>query len=198
MSRRELDVSHLPDHAFGHRSLTGWGLGLMMCIEGSVFVMAMVSYVYLRGLAREWPLGALPPDLAPGIANLLVFLASLWPAHVAKRKAEEHDLPGCRRWLLITAAFAAVTVALRAVELAGVNVRWDSNAYGSLVWVLIGMHTIHLVTDFGDSFVLAALLFVGPVRGKQFVDASDNSTYWYFVVASWVPLFAILYLVPRL
>jgi len=29
------------------------------------------------------------------------------------------------------------------------------------------------------------------------VDVSENSIYWYFVVAMWVPLYAVIYIAPR-
>jgi cytochrome c oxidase subunit I+III len=32
----------------------------------------------------------------------------------------------------------------------------------------------------------------------RFVDVSENTMYWYFVVASWLPIYALIYLAPRL
>jgi cytochrome c oxidase subunit 3 len=60
------------------------------------------------------------------------------------------------------------------------------------------LHTLHILTDAGDTAVLAALMWTRHGRGKRFVDVSENAAYWYFVVASWVPIWAVLYLVPRL
>ena len=56
---------------------------------------------------------------------------------------------------------------------------------------------LHLVTDLLDSLVILALMLVGPIEGKRFVDVSENALYWYFVVALWVPLYVIIYWVPR-
>jgi len=76
---------------------------------------------------------------------------------------------------------------------------WDANAYGSIVWLLLGLHTIHLLTDLGDTIVLAVLMFTrhGTV-GKRLGDVADNATYWNFVVASWLPIYFLIYWVPRL
>jgi len=41
-------------------------------------------------------------------------------------------------------------------------------------------------------------MFTRHVNEKRFSDVSDNAFYWYFVVATWVPLYAVLYGVPRL
>ncbi|MBV9246564.1 MAG: cytochrome C oxidase subunit III, partial [Methylobacteriaceae bacterium] len=77
-------------------------------------------------------------------------------------------------------------------------VRWDTNAYGSIVWVILGLHTTHIITDLGDSVVLAELMFTAHGRGKRFSDVSDNAFYWYFVILTWLPLYLLLYFVPRL
>ena len=44
---------------------------------------------------------------------------------------------------------------------------------------------------------VAVLFFTGPIDGKRFMDASENSDYWYFVVASWLPIWFVIYFVPR-
>jgi cytochrome c oxidase subunit 3 len=59
------------------------------------------------------------------------------------------------------------------------------------------MHTIHVATDVADSGVLLALAFIGPVTKSRFADFSENSLYWYFIVAWWVPIYVTIYWVPR-
>jgi heme/copper-type cytochrome/quinol oxidase subunit 3 len=41
-------------------------------------------------------------------------------------------------------------------------------------------------------------MFTRHGTGKRFSDAEDNAFYWYFVVLSWLPLYAVLYWLPRL
>ena len=193
-----LDVSGLPDHAFGHRSPMWWGTFGMILIEGTVFAGLLGVCLYLRGRSEAWPPGA--PDPAPvwGTLNTLVLLASCWPNHLCKAAAERHDLPAVRRWLLVSIAFAALFCVLRAFEFRSLNCHWTNDAYGSITWTLLGFHTAHLVTDLLDTMVLAVLMFVGPIKGKRFVDVSENSVYWDFVVLAWLPIYAAIYLLPRL
>jgi heme/copper-type cytochrome/quinol oxidase subunit 3 len=65
------------------------------------------------------------------------------------------------------------------------------------VWVLLGLHTTHLLTDWIDSVVLLAVLFVRP-SGKRMMDTSENAMYWYFVVLSWIPIYVVVYFGPWL
>jgi cytochrome c oxidase subunit III len=46
--------------------------------------------------------------------------------------------------------------------------------------------------------VLDVLFFTGPLEGRRYVDVSENARYWYFVVLSWLPIYAVVYLAPRL
>ena len=195
--RRVLDVSALPDSAFGYNGLIWWGTVGFMVIEGSMFVIAIIVYFYLRLRVENWPPSLPNPDIGYGTANLLLVLLSVIPAAISKSAAEAFDLPKTRRWLFILTLMGIGAVILRACEYTALNCRWDDNAYGSIVWVLITMHTIHVATDVTDSAVLLVMAYTKPIARKRFVDLSENSLYWYFIVAWWIPIYLIIYWAPR-
>jgi heme/copper-type cytochrome/quinol oxidase subunit 3 len=91
-----------------------------------------------------------------------------------------------------------VLIVLRVFEIGALPIRWDQNAYGSMVWMLLGLHTAHIVTDVIDTIVLTVLMFTRHGHGKRFSDVSDNAFYWNFVVLSWPPIYVLLYWTPRL
>jgi cytochrome c oxidase subunit III len=188
-----IDVSQLPSFAFSHRSPMWWGTLGMMAIEGTVFALAVAVYFYLRSHSATWPMTAPPPDLLWGTLNTAIMLASAIPNHLAKQAGERYDVPGVRLWIIVGLLFGAAFITVRAMEFAALNVRWDSNAYGSIVWTLLGLHTVHMVTDWLDTLVLGVLFFTGPLEGKRFVDVSENSMYWYFVVWAWIPIYLVIY-----
>ena len=67
-----------------------------------------------------------------------------------------------------------------------------------VTWFLLGLHTTHVLTDFLDSSVLAGVMFFGRLDENRFVDVSENAMYWNFVVVSWLPIYAVIYLAPRI
>lgn len=190
---RSLDVSGLPTVVYSHRSLMWWGTLGVMAIEGTVFALAVMAYFYLRSHQATWPLTAPPPDLLWGTVNTVIMLVSFLPAHLAKKAGERMDLHRVRLWLVVSTFFGVAFCVVRIFEFATLNVRWDSNAYGSVVWLLLGLHTTHIVTDLIDTVVLTVLFFTGPLDGKRYVDVSENSFYWYFVVAAWIPIYLVIY-----
>ena len=196
---RLLDVGGLPPGAFGSRSLTWWGTLGMVVIESTVFALAIGSYFYLHTRCPAWPPdGVAPPDLRWGTLNTLVLLASLIPNELAKRAGEHIDLRGVRLWMVVCLVFGIGFNIVRVLEFRHLNVRWDHDAYGSIVWLLLGLHTTHIVTDFLDTAVLTVLMFVGPIEEQRFVDVEENAVYWYFVVLAWLPIYGVIYWAPRL
>ena len=195
---RALDVGGLPEQgAFGPSGLIWWGTVGYMVIEGSMFVMALITYFYLRLKVEAWPPSAADPDLFWGTGNLVVLLASALPNHMAKRAAEACDLSRVRRWMVLCVLFGLALLVIRGLEFGSLNVRWDDSAYGSMVWALLVLHTLHLLTDVGETAVLTALAFAQPMTKRRFIDVDENGLYWYFVVAWWIPVYLTIYFAPR-
>jgi len=193
-----LYVSQLPSYVFGPRATMWWGTFGVIAIEGMVFALAAASYFYLRSHAREWPLGVPPPELSWGMVNMAILAVSTLPNHWTKRAAEQHDLRKVRIGLTVCVAFALAFLVVRIFEFRSLNVGWDTNAYGSIVWLLLALHTAHLLTDFVDTAVLTVLMYTGPIEGRRYADVADNAVYWDFVVLAWIPLYFIVYWAPRL
>ncbi|HYZ61746.1 MAG TPA: cytochrome C oxidase subunit III [Acetobacteraceae bacterium] len=191
-----LDVSALPRVAFGHRQPIWWGTIAYMVIEGTGFVMAVAAYFYLAGQNPDWPM-AKPPSLIWGSLLLVFLLATEIPNFVVKKVAKRYDLRGVRILVSVMAGLGLVAIGIRALEFTTLNVRWDTNAYGSIVWALMFLHTMHIVTDVAETCVIAAMLFITPPDGRRFVDVDENAEYWDFVVLSWIPVYLVLYWAPR-
>ena len=196
---RTLDVGMLPPGAFGSRSLMWWGTLGIVLIEGTAFALAIGSYFFLASRQPAWPPGGVaPPDLRWGTINTLILFASLVPNELAKHAGEQVNLRGVRLWLVACLLFGVAFNSVRVYEFAHLNVWWDRDSYGSIVWLLLGLHTTHIVTDFLDTLVLTVLMFTGPIEEKRFVDVEENAVYWYFVVLAWLPIYGVIYWAPRL
>ena len=196
-ARMALDVAPLPDYAFGHRSVLWWGTLCMIAIEGMAFALAITSYIYIKGRLPHWPDGVPNPGLFWGTLNLIVMIVSAVPNQLTKRAAERFDRDGVKLWITVSVAFAIAFSVIRFFEFSTLNVRWDTNAYGSVTWLLLGLHTVHVLTDVLDTAVLDVMFFTGPVDEHRFVDVSENSAYYYFVVLTWLPIYGVIYLAPR-
>lgn len=191
------DLSRLAPHGHGDRSLTWWGMMGLVAIEAMAFVLASAAYLYLANQSPQWPPHGRAPSMLWGALFTIVTLVSLAPNVWAKRVAEREDLRAVQISLVVMTVFGVALLAIRYMEFTALNVTWSDSAYGSIVLVLLGLHTVHLVTDFIDTVVLTALMFTRHARGRRFVDCAENAIYWNFVVFGWVPIYALIYWAAR-
>jgi heme/copper-type cytochrome/quinol oxidase subunit 3 len=197
--RAALDLSELPDTCFGPADIMWWGTVSFMLIEGFTLVLCAVVYVYLQQNFAAWPPPGTPlPSLGAPVAQVAVMLASLPVARWIDRSAHAFDLQRVRIGLIIASLIGAVSVGIRAVELlVSLNVRWDTNAYGSAQWLVIGSHSTLLLIEWAEVVGIALMFWLAPLERKHFSDVADAVAYWYFMVAAWIPLAVLCYLVPR-
>lgn len=195
MKRRVIDVSGLPTHAFGSRDPLWWAVALLVAIEGTMLALLAVSYFYIRSRTTPFPPVAIPRTIAwLSTIELGVWLVSALPTYAAGRAAIAGDLPRMRRQLILATVLGVVAAALRWYQFHLLPMRWDSHAYGSVVWSLLGLQWVHGLTGIGENLLYIVLMFVGPVEDKHRVDIEVSTPLWYFVVAGAALSWAVVFL----
>ena len=194
------DVAGLPTSKFGPSSLTWWGILAFMVIEGVSFALTFGAYFYLMGHEQGWPPeGRLPPDLLAGTIFTLLILLSEIPNTLIKKAARAGDVATIRRLLPIMVGVGIALLVIRSFEFNSLNCRWYDNAYASMIWTILLLHATHLITDWMDTVVLWALIMT-PLgyEPRRLVDVDENSMYWRYVWLLWIPVYLLVYWVPRL
>jgi cytochrome c oxidase subunit III len=194
------DVADLPTVTFGHRSLMWWGTLGFMVIEGWTLALIVAMYFYVRQNFVTWPPladGRLPnPSLTIPTINLAIMLVSIIPAVLADRAARRLDVGAVKIWLLVLAIISLAIPVLRWYELWALNLRWDTNAYGSAAWTIVGTHATLLLLDVADTVGLTLFYWFKRMPIKAMSDVVDNQFYWYFMVGIWIPIYLIVYIGP--
>ena len=194
------DVAELPTHAFSYRSLTWWGIIGFMVIEGVAFAMAIAAYFFLMSQEQSWaPRPWEPPNFIAGTLFTIVMLLSEIPNTMVKKAAESYDVGRVRRLMPWIVAIGVLLLILRGFEFNSLNILWYENAYGSILWTLLLLHTVHIGTDWVDTVVLWRLMKTPHgEEPRRLVDTDENALYWRFVWLTWLPIYALIYWVPRL
>ncbi|HEY6048951.1 MAG TPA: cytochrome c oxidase subunit 3 [Sphingomicrobium sp.] len=194
------DLADLPTHKFGPSSLTWWGIIGFMVIEGAAFALAFAAYFFLMGHEQGWPPEARKaPDVLAGTLFTLLILASEIPNTMIKKAAHERDVPTIRLLMPLMVGIGVVLLIIRGFEFNSLNVRWTDDAYGSIIWALLLLHSTHILTDWFDTVVLWALIRTPlAYEGRRLVDVDENSLYWRYVWLLWLPIYLMIYWVPRL
>jgi cytochrome c oxidase subunit III len=188
------------DEAFSHHAPSWWGSRLMIFVESAAFAILAVSYFYIWWNFDAWPPPpAHLPDLGISSINLFVLAVSAAPFWNAARLAQRHERPVfIGAWLALGVLFGIAAIVLRVLEFSALHTRYDSNAYGSITWTILAVHLAHLLAGTLQTLLIALVMFVGPVEQKHYDDARVVAVYWYFIVISWVALYAIVFIAPRL
>jgi cytochrome c oxidase subunit 3 len=193
------NLGGLPGSASGPTHMVWWGNFGFMLIEGMAFLLAAGCYVYLIGRPPSWPPpGDAPPDLTWGVIFTAALVLSEVPNLALLRMAEAKRAAPVRWLALLMSVIGIALLVLRGFEFAHLNVSWDHDAYGSVLWMLMVLHTTHLLTELGETGVQTLWLFTHQIGDDQFADVEDDSNYWTFVVLAWLPLYGIVYWLPRL
>jgi cytochrome c oxidase subunit III len=194
-----VDVSQLPDVVFGPRDIMWWGSFGFIVIEGWALVLCAVVYVYLHQNFQEWPPSGTPlPSLGIPTLSVALMLASLPFVRWCDRIVHNFDRARARVALLALGVLGFVLAGLRVAELlVSLNVKWDTNAYGSAQWLVLGYHFTLVLVEACEVTGIALAMWFAPIEDKHFPDASDAMMYWYFMVLSWIPLYVLCFLWPR-
>jgi heme/copper-type cytochrome/quinol oxidase subunit 3 len=155
--------------------------------------------LYFRQNFEAWPPLRTPyPSLLIPTINVVLMLISIAPAWLAATAAKRLDVPAIKRWMIATSLIEVAILVLRWWELWALNIRWDTNAYGSAAWTIVGFHASLLLLDVVDTLGATTFWLTKKMPAHVFSDTSDNSFYWYFTVASWIPIYLIVYVGPRI
>lgn len=199
MKRLELvPKERMPVLLAGTRAPLWWAMILLITIESTVFATLISSYLYLRFHSPEWPpAGIDAPDLLlPGLNSVLLLASSaavFWADHGIRKGDKLRLKIGMTTGLLLGTAF----LVLKVVEYSAVDYRWNSHAYGSIVWMIIVFHSAHVAAVVLKGCVMEVLSFRGYFTAERRLGVEINAIYWHFVALVWIPLFFVLYLVPR-
>lgn len=195
--RRVLDVSGLPDVAFGPKAPLWIGQFGMAVIESTLLLMLVAAYFYYRLHFESWPPpgNATPSAYLPTV-NVILLVVSCLPMYLADKATLRKDWTLAIIGTVVSLLIGWIYFAIRLIEFKGLNYGWDSNLYGSLVWLILGIHTTHVIAAQVETTALLALVLMGKRDDRVRQGLNVDEIYWYFVVGSGVLIYFLVFLAP--
>ena len=194
---RNIDVRSLPTLELGPRAPIYVGQLLMMVIESTIIALLIAGYLYTRATFLNWP----PPNeekphwVLPTV-GLVLLLLSVPPIWLSGKGIEERNRSKALIGLLLNLVLAAAFLIVRWAELVRLDFKWNTDVFGSYVWILLGLHTIHAIADTCESAVFLVILLARRVGEKQMQGFKVDAVYWYFVVLVNIPIWFVVYMYP--
>jgi cytochrome c oxidase subunit 3/cytochrome c oxidase subunit I+III len=183
------------------RSLAWWGMVMTILTEGTLFALLLFIYFYLYSRAPEWPLGDIePPELLVVSVRTALLFASSATMSIADRAMARDRTGVTKLFLIITFLLGAAFMAGHVEEMVRLpsEFTWSTNVYGSLFYVIVNFHGLHLIIG----LIFLAFAYIALSRGRYSASSHEGlkvtGMYWHFVDVVWVGVFPTLYLVPHL
>ena len=170
------------------------GVIVWLSSELMFFAGLFAAYFTLRSANDVWPTPEAELEVARAAVFTVVLLASSWTMHRSVGAAEHGRRAEALRWLAATVVLGLAFVANQALEYAGLDFGIDTDAYGTIFWLLTGFHWLHVVAGLALMLALARLSWPGS-RAPLAVHHRVVGYYWHFVDVVWVGVFVVVYLV---
>jgi heme/copper-type cytochrome/quinol oxidase subunit 3 len=167
------------------RPVAWWGMLMLIASESTLFGCLIGTYFYFRFEAQSWPPPGIPaPSLATPIVLALVLAASALPLRLATRAARAARVAGAWSLILVALLVQAGYLAYAIHDFRDHLQTFtpQTNAYGSIYYVLLGADHAHVVVG----LLLSAWLLLKLSRGSTTyrLNALDAiALYWYAVIA---------------
>jgi cytochrome c oxidase subunit 3 len=172
-----------------------FGVVVFLASESMLFAGLLAAWFDLRGMSQDWPPAGTQLDVAGAtFGTMLLGLGSVTMG-IAQVAAKNKRRTRARAMLVLTifCALAFSFLALRDWQRANFHV--DSNAYGTLFYVLTGTHLAHVLVGAVLLTALAVFLRKPAFQEDEQAGVEAIAYYWHFVFIIWVALWATIYFV---
>jgi len=175
---------------------------LWLSIAGSIFVFTVLLAAYvIRKTGHDWRDIPMPTVF---LASTLVIMASSFTLHIANSAFAHERFSQYRMYLGSTLFLGVLFVVLQVLgwrELVLRNVYLQTNPSGSFLYILSGLHLMHILVG----LLFLAVAFAEAVRRIPYIDFFVYSVnppnrlkirlitlYWHFVDVLWLYVFLFL------
>jgi len=171
-------------------------IAVILAIETIFFGTLITAYLFLRNGQPDWPFAhpSVEQTVVPGLNTLLLLVSALIAWHGAQDIKKGHTA-GLSLSLALTMALGVIFVIGQVFEFSITGMRPDDATFGGVFLALMGFHALHVLAG----LVVLALNFwrtrLGDFTADRHIAVTIGAWFWYYVVAVWVVLFSVLYLV---
>jgi heme/copper-type cytochrome/quinol oxidase subunit 3 len=181
------------------RSVGWWGMVLLIATEATIFASLLASYFFIRAVAPQWPPAGIE---APALDRIGIFsvvlLGSSVPLFAAESAIRRGRVTRLRVLLAVSFVMGLAFLCNQGFEYRELHFGLKDDAYGSLFFVITGLHGLHVLVGLCMNLVVQAKAAVGRVTADRHDTLRVFALYWHFVDVVWIFVFTTLYLSPHL
>ncbi len=171
-------------------------IGIMIWLGSEVMFFSglFAAFFTIRAHAAVWPPPGTVLDTGRAAVFTLILISSSGTMIMAVRNEEFRHRHKAKIWLVATIILGLSFDLNQLSEWLFQTTRPSTNAYGSLFFIMTGLHGLHVFLG-----LVAMVFLLGRMKGEagdpgELGVLQGVSYYWHFVDIVWVGLFACLFL----
>jgi cytochrome c oxidase subunit 3 len=173
-------------------------IGIMIWLGSELMFFSglFAAFFTIRAHATNgWPPPGTHLDTVQAAVFTGILISSSFTMQWAVNQVEWRQRQSARIWIGATLLLGAAFLGNQAYEWATLTTRPGTNAYGSLFFIMTGLHGLHVFIG-----LVAMVFLLGRMKGASAGDPGELSVvqgvsyYWHFVDIVWVGLFSCLFL----
>lgn len=170
------------------------GIMIWLGSELMFFSGLFAAFFTIRAHDHPWPPTGTHLDTIQAAVFTAILVSSSFTMQTAVFAEERRNRRSARIWVVWTLFLGAAFLANQAYEWATLTTRPTTNAYGSLFFIMTGLHGLHVFLG-----LVAMTFLLGRMKGPagdpgELSVFQGVSYYWHFVDIVWIGLFSCLFL----
>ncbi len=152
------------------------------------------AYIIKRNQAN-WVTYQLPKVFWYSTVVIIISSLTLW---VAQKAFSNREMLKYRRLLVATLLLGILFIVLQIIgfrQLWLTGITLTANVSFSFLYIIVGLHALHVIGGIIALFIVFAKAFSTTVRSYNIVPVEVMSTYWHFVDILWIYLLIFLILI---
>jgi heme/copper-type cytochrome/quinol oxidase subunit 3 len=171
------------------------GVWVFIVSETMFFAALFFAWYYMRVTAGQvWPpIGVERPPLVPALINTIITVISAGTMWYANRAIARDDRRGLIAGAAASAVLGVLFMAVQTIEFSALARLAQQDAYGSMFIVVLFFHVARVFVGVGLIGLVLVRALMGQFSAKRRLAVEGATWYWYFIVAVWLVVFAVLY-----
>jgi cytochrome c oxidase subunit 3 len=172
-------------------------IGVMIWLGSELMFFSglFAAFFTIRAENHPWPPTGTHLDTIQAGVFTAILVSSSFTMQYAVYLAEWRRRREAQIWIFWTIFLGSAFLANQIYEWSTLTTRPSTNSYGSLFFIMSGLHGLHVFIG-----LIAMTFLLGRLKGKSAGDPGELSVvqgvsyYWHFVDIVWVGLFSCLFL----
>lgn len=189
----------LPIDISDSRSIAWWAMIFILVAQAAILTTFVVAYYYLGASRGPWPPpGIGRPEQIWAVIAMIVIAATAAPAYWAATGIKEGRRGRAALGLAAAFVLGLLFLGIQTYEYVRQDFDLTTNAYASAFLVILGFHAVQTAAALLMTLAVLVWTLLGYYNNRRNLAIQNVALFWYYLIASWAAVFAVLYASPYL